>query len=234
MSLSNRLAERIGNYDNPTSIGSRFRAKRIETLISIINKVYEKSGEVKIIDVGGRKNYWQILPHGMLKKYKIHITIVNLPGEILPSSEEHYQFIHGDACNLNLFDDNSFHIAHSNSVIEHVGSWHNMLRFAQELRRLAPNIYVQTPYFWFPIEPHFMCPFFHWLPRPIRISLIMNFDLGNHQRSTNVNEAAAKLENYRLLDKQMLQALFPDSVIRHENFLGFTKSLTAIISRGIS
>jgi Methyltransferase domain len=231
MSFSNIIAERIGNYDNPDSIGSKFRAERIRKLISIISKVYEESGRVKIIDVGGRKNYWQVLSQELLVKYKVHITIVNLPGEILPSSEEHYDFIHGDACNLNFLGNDSFDIVHSNSVIEHVGSWQNMLSFAKEVKRLAPNFYVQTPYFWFPIEPHFMCPFFHWLPRPIRISLIMNFDLGNHHRSKDVNEAATKLESYRLLDKQMLQALFPDSVIEHESFLGFTKSLIAVSVR---
>ncbi len=228
MSLSNIIAKTITDYDNPKSIGSQFRAKRIAPLLSMIEKTYEKYGEVKIIDIGGRKNYWSILPQGIIKQKKIHITVVNLPGEILPATEENYQFIHGDACNLSNFQNNSFHIVHANSVIEHVGTWHNMLKFAQEVRRLAPNLYVQTPYFWFPIEPHFMCPFFHWIPRPLKISLIMHFDLGNHKRSQTVNEAAAKLENYRLLDQQMLQELFPDSVIKHERIWGITKSIIAI------
>jgi hypothetical protein len=228
MSLSNTLTQQIANYNNPNSIGFKLRAKRIELLVSMIQKTYDKYGAVNILDIGGRKNYWSILPQEILKTNKVHITVVNLPGEILPATEEHYRFIHGDACNLNCFEDNSFHIVHSNSVIEHVGDWQHMVSFAREVRRLAANIYVQTPYFWFPIEPHFMCPFFHWLPRPVRISLIMHFDLGNHKRSKSVDEAASKLENYRLLDKQMLQELFPDAVIKHERLLGLTKSLTAI------
>lgn len=228
MSLSNIIAEQIGNYDNPKSIGSKFRANRIAPLISMIEKAYETYGFVNILDIGGRKNYWSILPQEVMNLNKVHITVVNLPGEILAATEKHYNFIHGDACNLSNFKDNSFHIVHANSVIEHVGSWQNMINFAKEVRRLAPNIYVQTPYFWFPIEPHFMCPFFHWLPRQVRISLIMRFDLGNHKRSQSVSQAAAKLENYRLLDKQMLQELFPDCVIKHEYFFGMTKSITAI------
>ncbi|MBD2293422.1 class I SAM-dependent methyltransferase [Anabaena sphaerica FACHB-251] len=228
INISKQLAQNIGNYDNPDSIGSKFRAKRILPLISMINKVYEKHGEVSILDIGGRKNYWSVLPEQLLKEYKIYITIVNFPGEILPETEEHYKFIHGDGCNLNFFDDNSFHIAHSNSVIEHVGDWQQMVSFAKEVRRLAPNIYLQTPYFWFPIEPHFMCPFFHWLPRPVRISLVMRFALGNHQRYKSVGEAASKLEHYRLLDRKMLQYLFPDADITSERFIGLTKSLTAI------
>ncbi|MEH2170247.1 MAG: class I SAM-dependent methyltransferase [Nostoc sp.] len=228
MSLSNKIAQKISNYDNPKSIGSKFRNKRIATLVSIIEKTYKKHGLVNILDIGGRKNYWNILPEELLKLNKVHITVVNLPGEILPAAEEHYKFIYGDACNLNNFPDNSFHIVHSNSVIEHVGNWQNMMNFAKEVKRLAPNTYVQTPYFWFPIEPHFMCPFFHWLPRPVRISLIMRFDLGNHKRSQTVNEATAKLENYRLLDKKMLQELFVDCFIKHEVVFGVTKSIIAI------
>ncbi len=228
MSLSNTIAERVGNYSNPNSIGSQFRAKRIAPLISMMSKIYDKYGEVKIIDIGGTKNYWNILPEGILKQYKLSITIVNLPGSILPATEEHYQFIHGDGCNLHFFENNYFHIAHANSVIEHVGDWQHMVSFAREIKRLAPNIYVQTPYFWFPIEPHFMCPFFHWLPRPTRINLIMNFDLGNHKRSRTVDEAASKLENYRLLDKKMLQELFPDAAIKQEKIFGLTKSLVAM------
>ena len=228
MSLSNKITNIITDYDNPKSIGSQMRAKRIAPLLSMIDKTYKKYKEVKIIDIGGKKNYWNILPQDIIKEKKIHITVVNLPGEILPATEENYHFIHGDACNLNDFKNNSFHIAHANSVIEHVGSWHNMMKFAQEVRRLAANIYVQTPYFWFPMEPHFMCPFFHWIPRPLKISLIMHYDLGNHQRSQTVNEAAAKLENYRLLDKKMLQELFPDCVIKHEKIWGMTKSIIAI------
>jgi Methyltransferase domain len=228
MSISNILAQKIANYDSSNSMGYQFRAKRIKTLIEMMSKIYESSGKIRIIDIGGRKNYWQIIPQELFSKYNINITIVNLPGEILASSEEHYQFIHGNACNLNFIDNQSFDIVHSNSVIEHVGSWENMLNFAKEVKRLASAYYIQTPYFWFPIEPHFMCPFFHWLPQPVRINLIMNFDLGNHTRSQNISEATAKLENYRLLDKKTLQVLFPDSKIIHERFFGLTKSLTAV------
>jgi hypothetical protein len=103
-----------------------------------------------------------------------------------------------------------------------------MMKFAQGIKRLAPNLFVQTPNFWFPIEPHFMTPFFHWLPRPVRISLTMCFDLGHHPRSSSVNQAAAKLENYRLIDQKMLETLFPEAIIIKEKVAGLTKSLIAL------
>src|SRR3546814_2616362 len=74
----------------------------------------------------------------------------------------------------------SFDIAHSNSVIEHVITWDNMKNFARETRRVAAWHYVQTPYFWFPVDPHFYkLPFYHWLPRPLRAKLLMRLPLAH-------------------------------------------------------
>jgi hypothetical protein len=228
MSLSNKITQNIANYDSSGSVGSRLRAKRITPLIAMIRKIHQKCGEVQIIDIGGTRSYWNILPRNILEDHNTTITIINLPGSDLPPNEAHFKFAYGDGCHLDQFADYFFHIAHANSVIEHVGDWPHMVRFAQEIQRLAPNLFVQTPYFWFPVEPHFMTPFFHWLPRPLRISLIMRFALGNHTRSASVDAAAAKLERYRLLDQNMLQALFPKARIQREKVAGLTKSLIAI------
>ncbi len=40
--------------------------------------------------------------------------------------------------------------------------------FARELRRVARGWYVQTPAFSFPVEPHALLPFAHWLPPRLR------------------------------------------------------------------
>jgi hypothetical protein len=64
-----------------------------------------------------------------------------------------------------------------------------MVAFAREVRRLAPSYFVQTPNFWFPMEPHWMVPAFHWLPAPVRVQMFMRFDLGHARRTDTVGAA---------------------------------------------
>jgi hypothetical protein len=58
------------------------------------------------------------------------------------------------------YRDKEFDIAFSNSVIEHVGNDLRIRQMADEVRRVGRN-YLQTPNYYFPLEPHFFFPFFH-------------------------------------------------------------------------
>ena len=103
-----------------------------------------------------------------------------------------------------------------------------MLAFAGQVRRLAPSYYVQTPYFWFPYEPHFGCPAFHWLPESTRVALLTRRAMGHYPKADNVSVATQWAQSARLLDQQQMASLFPDAVVRREKFGGLTKSLIAI------
>ena len=113
-------------------------------------------------------------------------------------------------------------------MVEHVGDWSRMVKFSNEIRRVAKYYFVQTPNYWFPIEPHCMTPFFHWLPKPIRVWLVLRFNLGNWRKADSIEEAMHIVESAHLLDKKMFQALFPDSTIFTERYFLFPKSLIAI------
>lgn len=218
----------IANQDDPNSISSRLRAKRIELFVALLAKAYEKYGCVNVLDMGGTRQYWNIVSDTTLSQYHVSITLVNLPGSKQQLSEGRFKYIEGDCCDLSSFADNSFHIVHSNSVVEHVGDWEMMVRFAREVSRLAPVYYVQTPNFWFPIEPHCMAPFFHWLPRQIRVFLLLKLNVGNWHRHDSVDSSIRRIDGTQLLDKRMFYELFKDAIYNTERFLLMPKSLIAI------
>jgi len=77
------------------------------------------------------------------------------------------RFVRADATSHLPFADGEFDLVYCSSVVEHVPS-ERRGAFAAELRRVGRGWFVQTPARSFPIEPHALLPFVHWLPRPLR------------------------------------------------------------------
>lgn len=227
MPLSNPLIP-LTNYADTRSWGAQRRAKRLQPLLTMIEAVFEARGSVRLLDVGGREVYWQLVPEMFLNQHRVSITIVNLPCEQLPADHGRFTFVVGDACEMAGVHDHAYDIVHANSVIEHVGDWARMVRFAQEVRRLAPRYFVQTPNFWFPVEPHCLTPLFHWLPVPTRAWLVRHFQLGHWGHAQDVDESMNLVESARLLSRPMLKELFPDATILTERLCGLPKSLVAV------
>ena len=228
MSLTGRMAKNLSNYENKASYGSRLRRKRITPLLKMIDLVFQEKGSVMIADLGGTETYWNILPEAYFNQRNVMITIINLPGTVIGKDHGPFRFVEGDACNLEGYENNTFDITHSNSVIEHVGNWDRMVNFAKEASRIAERYYVQTPNFWFPIEPHFMTPFFHWLPKTARKWLVRHFQLGNWPKATSKDEATRTVKSSSLLSKRQLRKLFPDATIIKERVFGLSKSFISI------
>lgn len=216
------------DYEDDRSIGSRLRARRIAPLLAEIDAVHRARGRVEVIDIGGTDAYWRIVPTAFLEQRQVRITIVNLPSVELPADHGPFSFVHGDGCALANFSDRSFDIAHSNSVLEHVGGWENMLRFARETRRVAHGYFVQTPNFWFPLEPHCMVPAFHWLPLPVRVRLLLSLPIGLWGKVASVDAAVRLAESVQLLTRTLFASLFPDAQIGDERLLFLTKSFVAM------
>lgn len=136
------------------------------------------------------------------------------------------------------FADKEFDFVFCSSVIEHVtGSKDNIewspdgaqfeaigrrhqWAFAGEVRRIAKNYYVQTPYKYFIIESHSWLPgFIVFLPRPALVALL---------RFTNLFWPKETAPDWRLLTVGEFSQMFPDAAIEREKSLGFVKSLMAI------
>jgi SAM-dependent methyltransferase len=72
-------------------------------------------------------------------------------------------FVQADAAAGLPFADGEFDLVYCSSVIEHVPPPRREA-FAAEIRRVGRAWFVQTPARSFPLEPHALLPFAHWLP----------------------------------------------------------------------
>ena len=126
------------------------------------------------------------------------------------------------------FPSASFDVVFSNSVIEHVGGYENQRQMANEIRRVGRRFFVQTPNKRFPLEPHFLFPWFQYLPLATRAWLVNRFDVGWYKRIPDAVAARAEVESIQLLTKGRLSALFPGARVHEEKLAGLTKSFVAI------
>jgi hypothetical protein len=66
------------------------------------------------------------------------------------------------------FPDQSFDIAYSNAVLEHVGGAGQRRFFISEILRVARSAFIVVPNGWFPLEHHTGIPFLHYAPKLFR------------------------------------------------------------------
>jgi hypothetical protein len=230
MNRRRSLRRRLVDYNNPKSVSSRVRNRRLETLRSLIAGIAKAAAApVCILDVGGTAAFWRLIGYEFLRTQGATVTLVNLQPIAVPadaagvlSSET------GDGCDLHQFADRSFDLGVSNSVIEHVGPQPRQALFAGELRRVCSTYYVQTPNFWFPLELHYVAPLVHWLPVNVRARLMVLGIIGAERRPRDVADARDFAGSIRLLTEKQMRALFPDACLSHEYFLGLRKSLIAV------
>ncbi len=222
------LIHALQDNTDPNSLVSRLRRARSRRVVDLIRTIHAERGSVRIIDLGGEPNYWTLFERDMLDACGVRILLVNPGGVDEPADPTLFDLLDGDACALPQYADDSFDLVHSNSVLEHVGDWPRMEAFAAECRRLAPRYYVQTPYFWFPIEPHFSAPFFHWRSEQSRARSLLRRRHGFAERAPDMGAAMRDVQHARLLDKGQFRWLFPDAAHHDERIGGLTKSLIAV------
>ena len=134
------------------------------------------------------------------------------------STSQNVDVVQADGTQL-PFRDGEFDVVFSNSVIEHVPK-RLQHHFAKEVRRVGARYFVQTPYRYFPIEPHYQLPLFQFLPRRVQRALNDRFTLGWQEKG--------QWEEITLLSVSELRRLFPDAEIHRERVFGLTKSLMAV------
>lgn len=203
--------------DGESSLASRFRGQRFDRLLAAVPDL----ADATVVDLGGTATFWHRAP-----ARPAHVVVVNLesqPTDLPPWIEAR----HGDACDTTaVLGDRRFDLVFSNSVIEHVGGHDRRLRFAENVERLAPRHWIQTPNRWFPLEPHFLGPWFQHLPVPARARVLRRWPLV-HTPPVDLHGALEIALETELIGATELRYYFPDSTIEREKVAGLTKSLIA-------
>ena len=197
-----------------------FRTKRMLEF----EKDFGLNSQTTILDIGGTDYNWGLISE------EPHVTIVNLnysDDGTKKVVKRNLDFQIGDGTNLS-YADKTFDITYSNSVIEHLYTHENQVKFANEVMRTGRNVYVQTPAYEFFMEPHLITPFIHWLPASWESKLIRNFSVWGLLTRPTREECDTFLKERRLLNYKEFKSLFKDCEIRKERFLGFTKSYIAV------
>ena len=211
------MFKKIADNHETDSYATQMRRRRFQHFLSLLNTVPQP---LTILDVGGTQGFWERM--GFIDEPGITVTILNL--EPQPVRHDHFRSVVGDATDLSAFADASFDVVFSNSVIEHVGDLSRQRRMAQEVRRVGRRYFLQTPNYYFPIEPHFLFPGYQWLPLATRAWLLHHFDLGWYKRLPTREAARQEAAAVTLLKKGELLALFPGAELYCEKVMGLTKS----------
>lgn len=215
-----QFLRKLAQNQDISSLATSFRRKRWVIFQDILESL---PGPIKILDVGGTASFWE--NHHLRNKSEVKITILNLTPQ--PIRQNNISFVKGDARDMRDFKDQDFDMVFSNSVIEHVGTLENQTKMADEIMRVGKRYFVQTPNYFFPIEPHFLFPFFQFLPLSIRSWLVSHYKFG-YEKAHDFDSAYALVNRITLLKKKELRILFPNARIVKEKFMGLTKSFMVI------
>jgi Methyltransferase domain len=196
---------------------------------AFIRALYLDIQTMNVCDLGGSIHFWQNIG---VQIPADRLTILNI--------NESAMFAAADKetprCKVVIYDgitipfpDGHFDLLMCNSVIEHVPV-ERRTALAQEMMRVARRVFCQTPAFLFPIEPHFVMPGLHWLPKPIAywFVFVSPWRLMSRPSKEVIN---SYFFGTNLLRRRDLKALFPTARIHTERMFGIPKSYYAISER---
>jgi hypothetical protein len=196
------------------SVAERMRLRRWD----LIRAQVPELSHMDVLDLGGTAEWWIRAP-----VRPRHVTIVNLQAS--GAEEPWLTPVVGDACRAeSVFAGRRFDLVFSNSLIEHVGGHGARCALSHSVRSLAPRYLVQTPYRYFPMEPHWIFPGMQFLPMPARRYIAPRWPLG-HTYGWNEPKALDEVMSTELLSATEMRTYFPDGQLLWERFLGFPKSM---------
>jgi len=201
---------------DPNSLGSKFRSKRMHAFLELLEGLPKP---VKILDLGGKEQTW--VAAGLHDNSNYNITLLNLSEQEVKSSN--ISSVAGDGTNLPEFEENHFDLVFSNSVIEHLYTFENQEKMANEIQRVGQYYFVQTPNKYFFIEPHYLFPYFQFLPKKMRFKILTKTKFSRGKK-WEPKFAQQYIDEIRLLSLKEMKGLFPNCKVLKEKFMLGNKS----------
>lgn len=214
------IRTRIADTTMSRSLAGRARTRRW----SLFANYFPQLKSMTVLDLGGTPSTW-----AHLADHPAAVVTVNKDAQP-HTSLAWLTTVVGDACALpREISGRRFDIVYSNSVIEHVGGYYQRCQFSESVHKAATTHWIQTPYRYFPVEPHWLFPFFQFLTPWARASIARRWRLAHeydpHRPS---DETVARVLSVELLSKYEFQHLFGHSRIIFERFAGLPKSMIAV------
>ena len=181
------------------------------------------NGETTILDIGGTPFNWLLAVEIGLPAPR-QVVLANLQAGTSALPNWMYSIMR-DATDLRGL--NSFDLVFSNSVIEHLATWDNQLKMAHEVARIATRYWVQTPDPRFPVEPHYLAPFVHWIQPRFRGPAVTLTPWYWVQRPSQ-QEVEKRIREIRMMSAKEMVIAFPGAEIITERVLGWPKALVAV------
>lgn len=200
---------------------ARSRQKRFQEFMRLMGPAETD----RIVDVGVTDTPWRS-GNFLEANYPWPQRITAVALKPMPAFQHQFpqvDFVVADGRALPL-EDGAFDIGFSNAVVEHVGSRDQQAAFVGELLRTCRRVFIATPNALFPVDPHTLLPFIHWLSPRFRYPLLRLFRQGRWAREEMLNPLSAGA----------LLSLFPkDANVRlvRQRLFGLTTVLIAVASR---
>jgi SAM-dependent methyltransferase len=201
----------------------RFTASSRERRYRLFERLMTPRPDDRILDVGVTDSSWRY-GNFLEAQYPNPSQITAVAHTPMPTfAREHPQveLVIADGRAL-PFADKSFDIGFSNAVIEHVGNRTEQAQFVAELVRTCRRVFLSTPNRYFPVDPHTLLPFIHWLNQPWRGRLYRALRQGRWSEDAMLNP----------LGPEELRRLFPAGTavrIVNQRVFGISTVLIAVV-----
>ncbi len=210
------------SYDNKfISLKTFFSLKARKKMYSLFMNNVQPSATDEILDLGTTPDesladsniFDKLYPH------KNHLTICSIEDcSNIAEGLGLKQFCFNEAGKPLPFKDKQFKACFCSAVLEHVGSRENQEFYINECLRVADEVFITTPYRYFPLEMHTFIPFLHWLPWPVFQKIVLKTK-GEFWASTDNLNLCSKRDILKMKLRREVRVEFVHTALMRSNMI---------------